>query len=302
MEKIDNILEEFGIESTNVDVPEMEGLSSVFIINKKYVLRSREILMDTESKFRKENKLIEYIRPFVPFRLPKLKKTKKGDFFVIRDGFLWTVYPLIEGRTRYSWQNTGEISLKESRYLMRQLRVLHDKTKGKLSRNIENEKSFLDEVAGKYLKIKHLFSKEVCERIDLALIRIDAVINIVSDDEMCYVHGDFHHGNLLINGDDIGLIDFDWSRIAHPFEDLAFSVMMLMRDYRKDNFKLDEDFIEELIDEYGVERRMVSLFRDYLVLYSFYDYCVFNEGNLKGREYFMRYQREILETLCGKYM
>ena len=95
----------------------------------------------------------------------------------------------------------------------------------------------------------------------------------------------------------IDLLDLDWCRVAHPLEDLAYTAMMLLRDYDTGEPRLDR--LNEIQQAYGVVHEERPLFNEYLVLYALFDVHLFaSTRDLEGGDVFLHHQQTLLERLC----
>ncbi|MBV9349296.1 MAG: phosphotransferase [Patescibacteria group bacterium] len=121
--------------------------------------------------------------------------------------------------------------------------------------------------------------------------------------ELCFIHGDYNPGNILFTGDiPTGLIDLDWSRKGLPLEDLAYTLMMFMRDYATKSFRFDEERFLELCSWYGLREADFPDLKKYLILYAFYDANLFRRLKaLPNRELYYSYQKEMLDDFCLRF-
>ena len=114
----------------------------------------------------------------------------------------------------------------------------------------------------------------------------------------CFVHGDFHHGNILAReGTIVGFIDLDWCRVGNAFEDLAFTMMMLMRDYETWSTEFRWQRYHAVLHAYGFSDD-ASILNDYTALYALFDCHVFKSAAFENAADFYEYQKAFLETLC----
>lgn len=115
----------------------------------------------------------------------------------------------------------------------------------------------------------------------------------------CFVHGDFHHGNIVVDDQRniIGLIDCDWCRVGHPFEDLGYLVMMCLRKYDSPKFHLDRGHLAQLLGWYGLQESEYSKLFEYLILCALYDVDVLSDVGEEAQGY-LRYQIHLLGELC----
>lgn len=55
--------------------------------------------------------------------------------------------------------------------------------------------------------------------LDLLIDYIQKNLDLVKNRPQLFTHGDYHVGNLIVNNDEIGVIDFDKSQTADPYDD-----------------------------------------------------------------------------------
>ena len=145
-------------------------------------------------------------------------------------------------------------------------------------------------------------SKSNIKRIKQSLNKV--LNNSLSIKNLCFIHGDWHYGNLILDKDNkvIGVIDLDWCRIGYHLEDLAYTVMMLLRFYDSDQFNFNKKRFSELLDWYGLNKNEIDLFKEYLILYAFYDVCILKDAaDLKNQKYYLNYQKSFLDYLCDNF-
>jgi aminoglycoside phosphotransferase (APT) family kinase protein len=136
------------------------------------------------------------------------------------------------------------------------------------------------------------------KRLQTAHERVTSYCRSYPPDVGCFVHGDFHHGNILAqNGRILGFIDLDWCRISSFYEDLAFTLMMLLRDYENWSYSFRWSAYREMIDYYGFNGD-TSLLNDHLILYALFDCGVFKSAHFEDAKNFFKYQTQFLETIC----
>ncbi len=281
-----NILTQFGIKCKNIKSPAHTAIAQVYIIDGKFVLRARSLFKNTIGDFRRECELINKVRKLVPYKFPEPMSSISGKKFVIMDNLLWTVYPLIMGKVFGKWQNLKGVDHKQTIDTFKALHKLHQYTNGKLGKS---SNYFINDINIKLNDVKDIIS--INENI-----RIRKAISIIKKTryEPCFVHGDFHPGNIIVdtNGNIKGLIDLDWSRVGSPLEDLSYLVTMYLKDY-KIPFRLNRNKLNKLAKLCKVNDN--ELFYEYLILYTLYDVHVFKHAKLK--KYF-EFQKSMLKEVC----
>jgi hypothetical protein len=99
------------------------------------------------------------------------------------------------------------------------------------------------------------------------------------------------------NGRIVGFIDLDWCRVSSIYEDLAFTLMMLLRDYENWSYAFRWSVYSEILDYYDFSGDPVLL-NDHLILCALFDCAVFKSSNFDKAAAFFKYQKQFLETAC----
>lgn len=300
-EVISEIASHFGISFSNARSSTQSYVSKVYILDDKYVLRSRTMSDATLENFLEETDLLEKIMPKIPFKLPQLLQANDGKPYFVYEELFWTLYPMIPGRIVCTWFDTYKASEVQIKKLLASLRNLHDSTSGLFSLPPKNKMTYVAGLEPKLAPTGYLMSQAARKRLKLAFNRINRTVQEFGEKELCFVHGDYHFGNAVFQHEKpIGLLDLDWSHPGFPLEDLGYTVQTLFRDYRKE-FEYPGEMVQLMLQAYGLEQERYSLFQEYLILGAFYDLDVF--ARLKGIEngdFYLKYQQNVLETLCEK--
>lgn len=114
-------------------------------------------------------------------------------------------------------------------------------------------------------------SARILKKDDTDVIRqvVEAQTGLLEEVERpVLVHGDFHRGNLLVNGGELtGVVDFEWCMAGDPEWDLA--TLQEGREFRGDARKAFEEGYGRRLDASGAvarRRAVYSLIRDVAVL------------------------------------
>lgn len=301
---IQEIAKKFGLEATEISPVSHAVLSNVYIINGTHILRSRTLEQDALKRFGHEQRLLRKIREAVSVQFPELLSTKDGKTHTIVGGLLWTAYPLIKGDVLCAWWNLEKLSEAETENIFVTLRELHDKTRGRLAyTNYSYEYHFLEDARTRLRDIGTDIPPTDQRRIDEATKRVSVYEQHLSEKDLCFVHGDYHPGNVVFNKKRVvGLLDTDWSRKGSPLEDLAYAVMMFLRDYRDAHFVFRKKNYRKFLGWYGDAEQDAAILREYILLYAFYDTHLFRElDSLPNRERIFKYQKELLIDLCRRF-
>lgn len=169
---------------------------------------------------------------------------------------------------------------------------------GCFEEKIADRTRLLDLVSPAMAEAPDFLSRKALERLQTAFARVESYCGSYPSEAGCFVHGDFHHGNILgQNGRIVGFIDLDWCRVGSFYEDLGFSMMMLLRDYESWSHAFRWPLYQEMLDNYGFNGDAVLL-NDHLILYALFDCIVFKSAYFEGAKAFFEYQKRFLETVC----
>src|SRR3989338_8957415 len=299
------IAAKFGKDFEKIMQPSHAILPTVYILDEKFVLR-RGSLSGLE-KFRRWAAVLQEVRSTIPFRTAEFFPSISGDLFVQDGDQYWFLTDYLSGKILSTWQQMGLASDDDTRHVLEALRKLHDETKGITIRDHEHPLSFTDDIRGKHHQTKHLLSAHANQRIDVALQRVETYEKTLKSQDLCFVHGDFHHGNVIVDDQKVihALIDFDFCRIGHAFEDLGFTVSMCLRTFDADSFHFDDIRFQKLLQWYGLPPPDHSLFAEYVMLASIIDLHSFADGAeygaMENREFYLRYQISLLHALAVRF-
>ncbi len=298
---VKEIAKRFGIEAISVEPVKSAVLSEVYVINNEYILRSRVLDANTVSKFNNEQYLLDEVRKIIEIKLPNLLNTESGYKYFIDKNSLWTAYSLIKGEILCAWWNLEKLSEEQKKKVFITLRELHLKTAGKFDYD-KSYYDFIEDVTQRLSNIGNNISTDELTRIQKAVNIVKNFKNNIQKKDICFVHGDYHPGNIIFKGNKIvGLLDFDFSRLGSYLEDLAYTIMMFLRNYQRP-FEFNEKEYFQFLDWYEIKKEDISVFNEYLILYTFYDLHLFTElKQLPNRDIFIEYQRNFLKDVCSRF-
>lgn len=134
VEKARRIAAQFGVSAQNIKQPSHAFLTTVFLIDNAWVLRGRPIVGDTFERFDRECRLLDKARTLIPYAIPNPIRVPEKEERYVSDGInLWTMYAMIPGEIRGTWQKVNEIPDQEVQKLLGALGHLHSTTKNLLS-------------------------------------------------------------------------------------------------------------------------------------------------------------------------
>lgn len=301
---VKEIASHFGITVAEAKRVSHAAISYVYILNGTHVLRSRVLEPGVFERFENECILLDHVRSKVSAAFPDLLSTKDSTKYFLDGELLWTAYPLIEGDVLCNWWELYNLSPEQERNTFTTLRGLHDKTAGQLIDVADAvQYRFLDDMEGKLSNPAQPLDDVLRMRVEQAIEYLRSRERDLTEEQKCFVHGDYHPGNLLFNGDTIvGLLDTDWSRKGNGIEDLAYTIMMFMRDYRKDAFTFDEAILARCLKWYGLPEDEKLTFYKYLILYAFHDVDLFDRfDTIPHPEKTRTFQRAFLAEVCSRF-
>jgi aminoglycoside phosphotransferase (APT) family kinase protein len=278
--------------------PAHASLAFVWFVADRWVLRGRVDGPAVADELGREQALLERVRPLLPYALPTLRLADAGVPWVRHGGFLWTVHAALPGEVLFPWQALEDAPDDGRRRLLRLLRELHDRTRGRLGAG--DPGAVVRTARANAARLGDRLSAGARKRLDKGFARV--MYNAVSFElaDLAFVHGDFHYGNLLLDeaGRATGLIDLDWARIAHPFEDLGYTAMMLVR--RTDGRPHRVADLERIWAWYGGDEALRILYPDYVLFFALFDVVLFLEAaSLPDRERYVRAQLALVEALAA---
>lgn len=297
---IESIAADFDLDAGSFSKASNTILSFVYIGNG-HVFRARTLEHDTIEKFEREQGLIDALRSLTPIQFPSLLPSRAGAPYVLRNERLWTAYPIIEGDILCNWWEMEKMSDKELLLMFKTLRGLHESSRGKLSHVPRSEgqsvvlRRWLASAEGSLAPSQMRLVERACDVVG------DSERSL-SDGERCFVHADYHPGNIIFrNGQIVGLVDTDWSRTGHYLEDVSYSVMTAMRDYRH-TFHFDEAKFDVFLKWYDVPAGDRGLLSHYMVLAIFYDFFLFStRREFTHRPHIISLQEAFLEDAVTRF-
>jgi aminoglycoside phosphotransferase (APT) family kinase protein len=296
--RIPEILKVFGLNASRIRKPQDAKLAQVYLVEDRYVLRSRPLETDTRARFAAECELYGQVAELTGFRFPQYERCESGACFVINEDCFWTLHKLIPGHPLGNWFELHRVDPSVNRQVLNALRQIHTTTTGCFDDKIIDRTRLLELVRPALAEAPDFLSDNALEQVRTAFSRVTRFCSSYPAQAGCFVHGDFHHGNILAHGGRIvGFIDLDWCRIGSPYEDLAFTLMMLLRDYENWSPTFRWPVYREMLDYYGFNGD-AALLNDYLILYTLFDCLVFRYARFDDAEAFFEYQKQFMETVC----
>ncbi len=251
MQNLDFIISQFDIPegiSANLEQDGKNGLSQVYFVGEEYVLRWRPINENTYSDFLIEQNLLNRITDewlISPINVPHLIPTKLWKSCFTDGIILWTLATFIPGDILCGINDTYKLNKWDKKFYIEWLAEIQQKTK--TTELIKSHFCFIEWVEERYKTVQEYFTPTEQQIIEKTLLEVSKM----KDEEMCFVHGDYHPGNILVHQNTIkGLIDLDWCHIWSTYEDLSFIILVFIRDITQPHFNYSESAIHELVDLY----------------------------------------------------
>lgn len=297
-QKVTCTLECFGVSPRSITKPSDAKLAEVYIVDDRYVLRSRPYLDGTRTRFAAERRLLDSVARLTGYEFPQYLSSGDGEYFFQDGQSLWTLHRLIPGETLGKWFELHTIPPYVDHQVMSTLRKLHTATKGRFKESKVSRTHFLDLIHPALNQASEFLTGDSLQRIHSSFRRVKSFSCIYPAGEACFVHGDFHHGNILAHdGNVTGFIDLDWCRVGNAFEDLGFTLMMLLRDYETWSTEFRPQRYHDVLSYYGFDGES-SILNDYTALYALFDCYVFRSATFEKAVNFYAYQKAFLDTLC----
>jgi thiamine kinase-like enzyme len=297
-ENVGEVLKAFALSPRDIHQPRDAKLASVYILDGLHVLRSREFREDTCERFSAERERLRTVAERTGYSFPRYLAAANKKHYVIDRGCFWTLHRLIRGRTLGNWYELHRVLSPVDRQVLTALRRLHERTRGCFDEGKVSRAFLTDRIRPLLEEAGSFLTAESRRRIHGSFLRVKSFSETYSAAESCFVHGDFHHGNIIANkGRVVGFIDLDWCRVGHPAEDLGYTMMMLLRDYASWSAAFRRKRYEDLLSLYRYHGDR-SILNDQIVLYALFDCGVFKNADFERAEYFHAYQKMFLETVC----
>jgi hypothetical protein len=291
-------LNAFGIQARCIKKPPDAKLAFVYLVDDRYLLRSRRCLDDTEASFAAERELLGKTAGLTGYRFPDYQPSKEGRHFFIDGQLFWTLHKLIPGQSLGNWYELHLVPSRVDRQVMAALRRLHDSTMGRFAETLISRTLFLELLKPLLAEAPRFLTEHSLLYIQSSFRRAKAFAGAYPVKQACFVHGDFHHGNILADKDKVvGFIDLDWCRAGNVFEDLGFTMMMLLRDYKTWSAEFRWQRYHDILDAYCFNDD-ASILNDYIALYALFDCGVFKSATFNRAGEFYEYQKAFLETVC----
>src|SRR5262245_6312525 len=277
------------------------ALSEVYVLEdpagRRYVLRGQSAELENIARLARAARLADQVRPLLDVELPRFCESS-GQKYAVQNGLSWPLFPCIEGEVVCSWRNCHKATNADIEAGARALRAAHRATQGAF--HDDQRSFFIVDIKAKLSAIEETLSETVLARVRDAIENLEATISDLSRESLAFVHGDFHLGNVIMDGGRVrGFIDVDWSRIGHPFEDLALFAMMTMRDYTTRSYDNEGAVLERIKTAYGLAARETGLLSDYFILSVLHDVYVFKHMIVDPNAPYLDYQVRMLERSCA---
>jgi Ser/Thr protein kinase RdoA (MazF antagonist) len=296
--RIQKILKLYGLDENRIQKPSDAMLAQVYLVDDHYILRSRPYEEGTPTRFDAECELCAHVAELTGFRFPEYQRCLSGNHFIVDEGYFWTLHPIIPGRPLGRWFELHQIDPSVNRQVLNTLHRLHEITTGCFDEKIIDRRRLLELIAPAMDEANEFLSVGALDRLRLAFERVKKYCESYPPEMGCFVHGDFHHGNILAQKDRItGFIDLDWCRAGSFYEDFAFSLMMMLRDYKEWSPEFQWSTYQSILGDYDFQGDSVLL-NDHLILYALFDCAVFKSSSFDNATAFFNYQKQFLETVC----
>lgn len=252
MKKVENILLKFAFPDSLIRIEKntKDGLSQIYFVNNTHTLRWRTLWMRTCEDFLTEKKLLDEIRWLLsPIHFPELIQAKTWEYYVIKEDVFWTLATYIPWKILCWISDVSVLSERNKKTYIEQLYDMQLRT-STIKQQGKSHYIFAPWIYERYKIIQDYFTFEEQGCIKKIIEEISA---ISGEDEMCFVHGDYHPGNIVLSNDEHlieGLIDLDWCHVGTIYEDLSLIILSYLRDISHECFVYDEEKLKHLIGFY----------------------------------------------------
>lgn len=284
----------FGISANKAVRSPQSNLSTVYILDDEYVLRSRRCIKGLNQQIAHERELLGILQSAIHVQVPLLLPVGNGNFYVPDKDRVWTVYRWIEGQILCNWTELYKMTEQQWAAVFSFMRNMHEKTRGKVPYTTY---SYSQDVR-RGMKLSHIsLTPKASRRIEKSLSYVGYVEHTQLY-ERCFVHGDFHPGNMLFVGKKVnGLIDTDWCRSSVHLEDIAYLIVMMLRDYRRKTFdSVNIDLIEKATFWYKLDERERSALIEYIVTTAAHEMHLFSRY-FPDHPHHIEFQRQMIEKV-----
>jgi len=300
-QQIRAITSEFNINFSKKSRIKEAIVSSVYILDDIFVLRSQTLEgVRTVNQLRLERKLIKSVRGNTHFLFPDLMKNKSGDFFFFQENVAWMIYPIIPGKTLCTWYDLYKLNDDERKNIFLALRQLHNDTRGVYNGIVEN--SFVKLAEEKLEQGEEWLPMDQFKKIKKALKVIESTEKSILRKDCCFIHGDFHAGNIIFNekSEISGFVDTDLCSFGPFYQDLAYSIELFLVDYRHP-VAFDPKILRKYAGLYGVSEVEYKILLNYIIWYAYREAWFFNDsGFLPNQKFYFEYQKNMLRILCNE--
>jgi len=273
----------------------------LFLLDGREILRGRPLAFTSIARLEYETDLLDSARRHTSLELPRYVRTTTGAPGVCADDALWTLHSMIEGRPAGAWTELHVVDESVSRRLVGELRTLHDTTRGMLPEKLFRPFFLPEEVRNLVRELAPYLSPTTVDRCATAVRRIHECAASLRPGHAVFVHGDYHHGNVLVDGNGRvrGAIDLDDARYGHPFDDLGYTVAMMLRDYERFDPSFSLDRYRQMLEWYGEADLPWEFLPEYVIVYTLFDCQLFRNSRSEDAPELFRYQCEFLHELCA---
>jgi aminoglycoside phosphotransferase (APT) family kinase protein len=300
---INRIAKQFLIDVFSIEVVNSSFLSSVYILNKKFVLRGRLLDGNVLGNISVFEKQLNAIKEKIDIETPVYNKSISGQIDVCSDEKIWNCYNILNGSTICNWWEMHSLSSQQKDQLFDVLEKIRMATIGEPTDTLyQPAYCFLTDFKKRFLLDANILSQSSRGYIQNTISAISELRSKAGPKNLAFVHGDFHSGNVLFCGGQVsGLIDLDWARIGFPEEDIAYLTMMLGRDL-DGSLSVDIEKVRLSIENPRGKEIDRDRFKKYVTLFAVFDLMLFasNAESERGK-YWYEYQKRYVDVLLKMY-
>lgn len=272
--------------------------NTIFDINNKYIIK---ICGNDEEKEKFDKEYNFYIKNSLNRNIPKLYKYDKSNKIV---PYYYEILEKVQGKTLYYfWYKMKE--KKREEIIEKIINILKEIHKVRYDGYNFAEKT-KNEIIDNFEKSKDIFKKEERELLQNSFELYD---EILSDNRFSLIHGDLHFDNILYDGKNLKIIDFNDTRIAPIDYDLRLLYMCKSAPWKWADTEMDpyqkcEDYIHifNYIKKYYTELNDIKCLDFRMIIYEILDYIRFlpKYKDIEAKERVVKLSNELINKFKGE--
>lgn len=300
---LNQVAQEFLADIESIKLINDSFLSSVAIINGRFILRGRNAIGANPFSLGLVNRFLVPINKELRIEIPVYLTSRKQETDVLAHGKIWNFYEMVGGKSICNWWEMYSLPLQRKLMLFETLKKIRSMTMLSESDSlIKSNYCFIRDLKYRLNSNSNLLNEDFRIQIDKILNNVELERISAKPHELCFVHGDFHSGNVLYLGGRVsGLIDLDWMRVGFPEEDLGYLIMMICRNL-DGSLTFNPRGMSEIINIINASGINCFRLNKYIVLFAVFDLMLFSSFvNTEPGKYWFEYQKFYLGCLLEMF-